>query len=476
MIKVYIYLVLFQIFVLGNFALKAQEFSEFEMNKIKENSKNVVNQYTRFSNLIGDIGESEEDRFLYTKSLLAIFNSDKVQVYNDLDPERKTGDFFDIKTYCDYIGLWYTATGLKTEINKDSIQFGRIIQQKGNLYYIKVKANKTLSGVYLSRLPNQSSQVLEFQISFNKTILQFSKFQIVRIMLPITVLPDSAGEITGKTKILKGAAVKYTVPEIVNADYYEWQLPSGVKGASTSNSIMVDYTNESESGFISVRGVNDVGFGIESKLEVTVEEPLPVEAGAIQGKTKVKTTDKGILYVVPEIDFAESYEWTLPNGYIGNSTTNTIKITISEDADNGTISVRGKNKSGVGKQSSLNINVEKPLPLESGQIIGSQSVDAGDKGEKYSINTIQNAFSYEWSVSDGATGYSQTNNIQLDFADKVGEVQVIVRGKNRFGYGKESSITITVNKRKRVEFEIFGGGTQPTINLSISTEIHTNNK
>ena len=93
--------------------------------------------------------------------------------------------------------------------------------------------------------------------------------------LAITVnsLPLSAGPITGTTTVCQGqSSTTYTVPTITNATSYVWILPTGVTGASTTNSITVNYGNSAVSGNITVRGSNSCGDGPISSLAITVNQ------------------------------------------------------------------------------------------------------------------------------------------------------------------------------------------------------------
>lgn len=94
----------------------------------------------------------------------------------------------------------------------------------------------------------------------------------------INPLPASAGTITGTTTVCQGEnSVTYTVPTIADATSYLWTLPTGATGASTTNSITVDYGIAAVSGNIAVKGHNTCGDGAISTIAVTVN-PIPASA------------------------------------------------------------------------------------------------------------------------------------------------------------------------------------------------------
>jgi gliding motility-associated-like protein len=81
--------------------------------------------------------------------------------------------------------------------------------------------------------------------------------------------------------------------------------------------------------------------GVESdraELVVTIN-PAPAALGAISGETIVLASSSQT-YSVSPVSGASTYVWTLPSGYTGSSTTNTINVTVGTSP--GTISVLAK--------------------------------------------------------------------------------------------------------------------------------------
>ena len=79
--------------------------------------------------------------------------------------------------------------------------------------------------------------------------------------------------------------------------------------------------------------------GVESnraQIRVIVK-PIPNQPNAIQGNTNV-TANTNFTYSVGVVSGATSYTWTIPNGWTGTSTTNSINVTTNSTTS-GTISV-----------------------------------------------------------------------------------------------------------------------------------------
>jgi len=89
---------------------------------------------------------------------------------------------------------------------------------------------------------------------------------------------------------------------------------------------------------------------------------LPSAAETIVGATDVCQEHGVENYSIPVIPGADYYLWTLPEGVIGASTSNSIDVTFSRSAIPGNIRVSGHNACGYGQLSSIFVTVKtKPL-------------------------------------------------------------------------------------------------------------------
>jgi len=89
-------------------------------------------------------------------------------------------------------------------------------------------------------------------------------------------IPSAAGAIIGATDVCQEHGIEnYSIPTIPGADYYDWTLPGGVTGASTTNSIDVAFSTSAIPGNIRVKGHNACGDGQVSSIFVEVKiKPL----------------------------------------------------------------------------------------------------------------------------------------------------------------------------------------------------------
>jgi hypothetical protein len=173
--------------------------------------------------------------------------------------------------------------------------------------------------------------------------------------------PGSAGLISGLTSVCQNQnSVTYSVPSINYATTYLWTLPNGASGSSNTNSISVNYGTSAVSGTITVKGINNCGNGTSSSLAVNVNQ-VPSSAGPITGPSIVCQEDNLIQFSVPLINNATTYNWSLPNGAFGLSTTNVINIDFGSSSTSGYLTVNGENVCGVGNSSNYLITVN-PKP------------------------------------------------------------------------------------------------------------------
>jgi hypothetical protein len=251
--------------------------------------------------------------------------------------------------------------------------------------------------------------------------------------ITVTPLAGSAGPIAGDTSVCNGQMnMTYSVAPVANATYYVWTLPPGATGLSTTNSISVTFTSTASSGNISVKGANSCGVGIPSSKFIHVN-PYPGPAGPVYGDTLVCQGDEEVYYHIDPVSNATSYQWILPFGINGYSTTNEIYLTFSIPFVCNLIEVKGLNSCGEGSPAFLGVCVI-PLPT-----LGEQPHDTmvyiGDDAVFEIPYYLQ--LSYQWQVSedDGLTWTDLSDDGQYYGSDtSVLQVSAVVPGMNGYKY------------------------------------------
>jgi len=277
--------------------------------------------------------------------------------------------------------------------------------------------------------------------------------------ITVNALPAAAGTISGNATVCLGDnSVTYTIPTIANATSYVWTLPSGATGTSTTSSISVNFGASATSGNITVKGSNLCGDGVISTKAITVNA-LPATAGTISGNTTVCQGENSVTYTVPAIANATSYEWTLPSGYTGSSSSNTITISINSTALSGAISVKGVNGCGSGLESLKNITVNQ-MPQET-SIIGLNHVCPDQSNVTYYTPKWNYATSYQWVIPVEVTvvGLSNDTTITLNFPNNAQPCNIGVKAINDCGTSDSISFFISIDALPNASFTTVSNAT-----------------
>ncbi len=214
------------------------------------------------------------------------------------------------------------------------------------------------------------------------------------IFVPVSLSPTlgAAGTISGDNDVCQGtASVTYSIPVISNATEYVWELPAGVLGTSTTNTITVEYTLGAAPGNITVFGKNNCYQSNVASLAVNVND-LPYISCSITGSLEVCQNQTNVQYSIPLITNATSYVWTIPTGAIGTSTTNIINVNFT-NSESGIVTVAGVNDCGSGTPVEMPV-VVNPIPEAS----FTQQVNAQNA---VFTNTSSYSTTYEWLFGDG---------------------------------------------------------------------------
>jgi len=188
------------------------------------------------------------------------------------------------------------------------------------------------------------------------------------------------------------------------------------------------------------------GNGCTGSASTTVASggSLPATPGAINGTSGVCRNQTGVVYSIVAVPGATSYDWVLPAGASGSSTTNSITVSFGPTYAGGFICVASVNVCGTSTQSCMNIPVLTIIPSQPTPISGPSIICGGNIATYTATST--NALSYLWSVT--GTGLyiisgQGTNSIQVNIPIGFGQGSVQVRGVNCIGNSQVRGMTIT---------------------------------
>jgi hypothetical protein len=283
----------------------------------------------------------------------------------------------------------------------------------------------------------------------------------------ITMVVNSSPNptLTGPTTVCQGSnwATYFTQTGKSN---YVWNVSAGgtiTSGGGTNSFYATVNWNGGGAQWVSVNYSNSNGCSAPNPtvLNVTVN-PLPGPAGTISGPTSVCAGGSGFVYSVTPISNATGYFWILPFGaYITNGfNTATITVTFSSIASSGNISVIGFDGCGFGQQSpALAVTVNR-IPAKPGEVHGPTNVCQGTT-ESYSVNPVQYAIDYEWTVPSGASIISGngTTGITVQFSTSAVSGYITVTAGNSCGTSGVDREYINVNTIPAAPVITYNSGT-----------------
>ena len=192
--------------------------------------------------------------------------------------------------------------------------------------------------------------------------------RVARVLATDVITAQTAGTITGAVNVCKGSTSQlYMLPVVTGATSYVWTLPAGASiQTNYGNGIFVNFNAvNATSGNITAQAILPITkchpINPISILPITVYSPI-TNVIAITGTNNVYIGST-YTYTVPLESNVTSYQWTLPTGAIGTSTTNSITVTYSINTVPGNITVRRLNVCGTSTDTILPITVNTLLGL-----------------------------------------------------------------------------------------------------------------
>jgi len=224
------------------------------------------------------------------------------------------------------------------------------------------------------------------------------------IVIPCGCLPPAAPLVlNGPSGVCRNQNnVTFNLDSDPNVTSYNWILPSGITGSSTTNSITVNISGTYNAGSICVNAVNSCGQSSNYCKVIsrfTVKPPTPASISgdiyACNGTTKI--------YTATLSNNATSYNWVVPSGatILSGQGTNIIEVAFGIIPAGSRISVSAVNCIGNSSNRLLNIYGVPALPTVSSTNFPTSNV-CGNGTYTYAISPVVGATSYIWEAPAGA--------------------------------------------------------------------------
>lgn len=141
---------------------------------------------------------------------------------------------------------------------------------------------------------------------------------------------------------------------------------------------------------------------------------LPKCPGVLAGQASVCPGEAQVLFTIPAIADATSYHWELPNGFIGNSNTNSILVNIDVLASSGFVKVNGENMYGAGVSATFFVTVN--------------SVEQDLLFDGVSFTADQSADTYQW-IDCNANGQTIQGETTSEYAPSSNSSYAVIMSK-----------------------------------------------
>jgi len=149
-------------------------------------------------------------------------------------------------------------------------------------------------------------------------------------------------------------------------------------------------------------------------------------------------------FKVEPVDCADYYEWSLPDGASGSSSTATISVSLKDTNNAAEIKVRAVHKGIKGPYSTRTIDIEKKPDFKGIKIEGPEYICSYLVNYKYKVSKLLKGMELKWLLPDNCTMVEQKGDyIVLKFTDKYYSDFIKVFGKNNCGSSDTVKLKVT---------------------------------
>ena len=238
----------------------------------------------------------------------------------------------------------------------------------------------------------------------------------------------------------------FTTPAVSGATSYQWTLPTGATGSSTTNSITLSFSSTYITANLSVRAVGLCGTSAAFTRSVAAYTVVPTAPTAITGPTTAVCAGSTQTYSCTSVSTATSYQWTAPTNatIVSGQGTQTVTIAFASNfGANGTLIVRSQNCFGLSANRSLALY---NIPATPGTITGAaNNICPGT--QSYSILEVPGATSYLWTAPTNATitAGQGTSIVTVSYGASFVSGSLTVRAVSACGQSAVRSLNVSKN-------------------------------
>jgi hypothetical protein len=238
----------------------------------------------------------------------------------------------------------------------------------------------------------------------------------------------------------------FTTPAVSGATSYQWTLPTGATGSSTTNSITLNISSTYATGNLSVRAMGPCGTSAVFSRAVVAITTIPTAPSAISGPTTNVCAGSTQTFTCTAVAAASGYQWTAPTNatIVSGQGTQTVSVSFAANLGaSGALSVQSQNCFGL---STLRTLMVYNIPGTPGTISGAVNNVCSGTVLTYTIAAVPGASSYLWTAPTNTTIASGqgTNSISLSIGAAFVSGTLSVRAVS--SCGQSAARTALLNK------------------------------
>jgi PKD-like domain/Putative metal-binding motif/Secretion system C-terminal sorting domain len=258
-----------------------------------------------------------------------------------------------------------------------------------------------------------------------------------------TIVLAAPTSISGPAGVCRSATNQvFSVAPVPGATSYQWTLPFGATGSSSTNSISLSFSSTYVTGNICVRAVNACGQSAQFCREIKYYGTKPVSPDVISGKAIGLCTNQ--TYSVTPVLNATNYNWVVPanTSIVSGQGTPQIILSFGSAFSSGTLSVTAANCKGTSSARTLQLSRHPATPAS---ITGPTTEVCGGTTQNYSCPAVAGATVYTWAVPTGAVINSGqgTTAISVTFPATFVSGNISVAAGTSCGNGVPRSISVS---------------------------------
>jgi hypothetical protein len=276
----------------------------------------------------------------------------------------------------------------------------------------------------------------------------------------VKMAPTQPGSIGFSGTICGGKQTAFTIAAVSGATAYIWTLPSGWSGASTTTTINV--TPSSNSDTLIVVASNGSCNSAPSKLGLIVNQ-TPAQPAPITGNNLV-CINAIYNFIIARQTGVSNYTWSVPGSWsvISGGNDTFLRATPNTLGVGGNVSVVANNNGCASIPRTIATTVNTNLPATPGAIVGSSIVCDGVVND-FSISSVTNALNYTWTIPTGWTFTSGQSTTSIKVVPNNTNGQITVKAINGACVSAERVLAISTVVPPPAQ-PVISGNTNPCIN------------